>query len=190
MTVLLGTFRMLAGDRWTPRKIHFAHEAPARASEHSRIFGCRVVFASEANALVFEHDFVERAVPAADEKLYRVLKRHMERMLGDAPRRDDLAGIVIRAIGQAMAEGEPKLKRIAARLAVSPRTLERRLKARGASYRALLDDTRKRFAVSYLSENRHSLSEIAFLLGYSEVSAFNRAFKRWTDSTPSEYRAR
>jgi AraC-like DNA-binding protein len=123
-------------------------------------------------------------------KLYRVLKRHVERMLRDAPRRDDLPGVVARAIGEAMREGEPRLERIAAKLAVSPRTLERRLKEHRASYKDLLDDTRRRFAVAYLKDRRHSLSEIAFLLGYSEVSAFNRAFKRWTGSTPAGYRGR
>ena len=188
MTVLLGALRMLAGPHWAPREIHFVHEAPVRTSEHSRIFGCRVLFAAVANAIVFERDFVERPMPAADEKLYRVLKRYVERMLADTPRHDDLPGVVSRAIGEAMAAGEPNLERIAARLAVSPRTLERRLKNDGTSYRALLEETRSRFAVAYLRNRRQSLSEIAFLLGYSEVSAFNRAFKRWTGSTPSEYR--
>jgi AraC-like DNA-binding protein len=96
-------------------------------------------------------------------------------------------GSVRRAISDAMREGSPSLIRVAGKLAMSPRTVERRLSAHGAVFRALVDDTRRRLALDYLKRRRHTLTEIAFLLGYSEVSAFNRAFKRWTGSTPSRY---
>jgi AraC-like DNA-binding protein len=71
---------------------------------------------------------------------------------------------------------------------MSPRTLERRLKEYGMDFKKLMDDTRRRFALNYLKDRKHTLMEIAFLLGYSEVSAFNRAFKRWTGTTPMEHR--
>ena len=71
---------------------------------------------------------------------------------------------------------------------LSPRTLQRRLKEQGMGFKNLIDDTRRRFAINYMKDRNHSLTQIAFLLGYSEVSAFNRAFKRWTDSTPLRYR--
>ena len=73
---------------------------------------------------------------------------------------------------------------------MGPRTLQRRLKDQGVEFKALVDDTRRLFAVTYLRKPDHTLAEIAYLLGYSEVSAFNRAFRRWTGSTPSEYRRR
>ena len=73
-------------------------------------------------------------------------------------------------------------------MAMSPRTLQRRLKEYGLDFKKLTDDTRRRFAINYLRDRKHTLTEIAFLLGYSEVSAFNRAFKRWTGSTPLKYR--
>jgi AraC-like DNA-binding protein len=78
--------------------------------------------------------------------------------------------------------------RVARRLAISTRTLERRLNEHGVVYRQLVDDTRRVFAVDYLKDRDQSLIEIAFLLGYSEVSAFHRAFRRWTGSTPAKYR--
>jgi AraC-like DNA-binding protein len=71
---------------------------------------------------------------------------------------------------------------------VSPRSLERRLNERGVSFKELVSEMRKRLALEYLTSDRHTLTDIAFLLGYSEVSAFNRAFKRWTGSSPLRYR--
>jgi AraC-like DNA-binding protein len=73
-------------------------------------------------------------------------------------------------------------------MAIGPRTLQRRLRDQGADFKKLVDDTRRRFALRYLGDRKNTLTEVAYLLGYSEVSAFNRAFKRWTGSTPSDYR--
>jgi AraC-like DNA-binding protein len=82
----------------------------------------------------------------------------------------------------------PKLARVAKKLAVSPRTLQRKLKENGMEFKKLTEDTRRRFALNYLRDRKHTLTEVAFLLGYSDVSAFNRAFKRWTATTPLDYR--
>jgi AraC-like DNA-binding protein len=71
---------------------------------------------------------------------------------------------------------------------MSPRTLQRQLKEYGVDFKRLVDDTRHRFSLSYLRDRKNTLTEIAYLLGYSEVSAFNRAFRCWTGSTPSDYR--
>jgi AraC-like DNA-binding protein len=87
-------------------------------------------------------------------------------------------------------DGDPKIARVAKKIAMSPRTLERRLKERGVFFKKLMDDTRRRFALSYLRDRKNSLTDVAFLLGYSELSAFNRAFKRWTGTTPLDFRAK
>jgi AraC-like DNA-binding protein len=188
MAVVLNTFRILAGSLWTPREVQFAHEAPERTSEHLRVFGAPVLFGCATNALVVERDFVERQVPAADPRLYRILKQYAERILREMPRESDLIVAVRRAIAESMREGDPKLARVVRKISMSRRTLERRLEEHGVVFKKLLDDTRRRFALNYLRDRKHRLTEIAFLLGYSEVSAFNRAFKRWTGSTPLDYR--
>jgi AraC-like DNA-binding protein len=77
---------------------------------------------------------------------------------------------------------------VARKIALSPRTLQRRLKEQSLDFKGLVDDTRRRFSLNYLKDPQHTLTEIAYLLGYSEVSAFNRAFKRWTGTTPVSYR--
>jgi AraC-like DNA-binding protein len=188
MALVLKTFRTIAGNGWRPRAIQFVHEAPSRTSEHVRVFGRRASFGCAVNACVVDRDFFERRVPAADPRLYRILQCHAERILGEMPRQDDLLVSVRRAIVEAMREGRPTLTRAAGKLALSARTLQRRLKAHGAVFEELADDTRRRFALDYLEHRKHTLTEIAFLLGYSEASAFNRAFRRWTASTPLAYR--
>jgi AraC-like DNA-binding protein len=188
MTVALNILRLMAGSHWAPREVHFVHEAPAHTSEHMRVFGAPVLFSCPTNALVIDSNFVERQVPAADPRLYRILQQHMERILKEMPRESDLVSTVRRAIAEAMREGDPKLTRVIKKVSMSPRTLQRRLKEQGVAFKALIDDTRRRFALNYLRDHKHTLTQIAFLLGYSEVSAFNRAFKRWTGTTPLHHR--
>ncbi|MGH7848150.1 MAG: AraC-like transcriptional regulator QhpR, partial [Candidatus Binatia bacterium] len=190
MAVALNTLRTMAGSQWTPREVQFAHAPPLHTSEHLRVFGAPVSFSCATNALVVEREFVERQVPAADQRLYGILKQQVERILNEMSREDDLLASVRKAVSELMRDGHPKLAQVAKKLAMSPRTVERRLKEHGVVFKTLVDDTRRRFAVSYLRERKHTLTEIAFLLGYSEVSAFNRAFKRWTGITPLEYRRR
>jgi AraC-like DNA-binding protein len=188
MAVVSNAFRMIAGSHWTPCEIQFAHAAPSSTAEHLRVFGSSVAFDCAHNALVVDRDLLDRRVNGADPRLFGILKEHLERTLGEIPPDNDLLAAVRRAIAELMGRGEASLGCVAKELAMSPRTLERRLSEQGVVFKELMDDMRRRFAIDYLKRGVHTLGEIAFLLGYSEVSAFNRAFKRWTGSTPVEYR--
>jgi AraC-like DNA-binding protein len=184
----LNTIRLMAGSRWAPVEVQFAHPAPADSSEHVRVFRAPVSFDYPTNAFVIERELFDRPVPAADAQLYPILRRYLDRVLKEMPREEGLLVTVRRAIGEAMRDGDPTLAQVAKKVAAGPRTLQRQLKDHGLEFKRLVDDTRHRFSLNYLRDRKHTLTEIAFLLGYSEVSAFNRAFKRWTGSTPSEYR--
>jgi len=190
MAVVQKTFRMIAGRDWKPHEVQFVHPAPAGIAEHVRVFGSRILFGRATNALVVERDFIERQVPACDHRLYRILKGNAERMLDQMPHGNDVLALANRAISASMSEGNPTLAQVAKKMFTSPRTLERRLKEHNVVFKKLLDDTRHRLALDHLRDDRDTLTQIAFLLGYSETSVFNRAFKRWTGSTPSEYRQR
>lgn len=189
MAVTVKAFRMMTGLRWTPSRIHFMHTAPDDDAEHRRLFGCGVVFGHAFNALVFEKNLIEHVVPVADPKLYPILKEHVERVLSEFPDSDDVLRAVSKAIAESFGDGPPNLERIGKRLGMSSRTLERRLKEHGVVFRNLVSDIRCRLAVDHLKRGTQTLAEIAFLLGYSEVSAFTRAFRRWCGSTPSQYRS-
>jgi AraC-like DNA-binding protein len=186
--VAIGTVRLMAGSDWVPIEVRFAHPAPHALAEHARIFGAPVSFGHDANALVMEREFLERQVPAADERLYPILRRYLEGVLAEMPAEDRLLASVRRAIGESIRDGNPKLAAVAKKVALSPRSLQRQLREFGTEFNALVDDTRRRFSIHYLRDRKHTLTEVAYLVGYSEVSAFNRAFRRWTGSTPADYR--
>jgi AraC-like DNA-binding protein len=135
-------------------------------------------------------DLIDRAVPAADPQLYQIMKQYLDQILSAMPREDGLLGSIRKAIAESMCDGDPTLARVAKRMATGPRTLQRRLKDYGSDFKKLVEDTRRRLSLTYLRDHNNSLTEVAFLLGYSELSAFNRAFKRWTGSTPLDYRRR
>ena len=189
MAVRLNAIRTMVGSQWAPLEVQFAHEAPADISEHQRIFSAPVLFGYPTNNFVVECEFLERQVPAADTRLFGIMKRYLERVLEEMPQEDGVLSSVRRAVAESVRNGEPSLARIAKAMAMSPRTLQRHLKERGTDFKNLVDDTRRRFALTYLKDRRNALTEIAFLLGYSDASAFNRAFKRWTGLAPSAYRA-
>ncbi len=186
--VALNMMRLMAGSRWAPAEVHFAHPPPRDTSEHLRVFAAPVSFDHETNAFVIAREFAERPVPAADSHLYPILKRYLDRTMKELPREDGALAAVRKVIAESMRDGDPTLARVARRLAMSPRTLQRRLAEHATDFKRLVEDTRRRFSTSYLRDPKQTLTEIAFMLGYSEVSAFNRAFKRWTGSTPSDYR--
>jgi AraC-like DNA-binding protein len=188
MVIRLNTIRMMVGSQWAPLEVRFAHEAPEQILEHLRIFGAPVLFGYPTNVFVIEREFLERQIPAADERLYEIMRRYLERILEEMPQEHEVLASVRRAIAESMREGDPNLARVAKKMAMSPRTLQRQLKEQGMEFKNLVDDTRRRFALSYLKNRKNTLTEIAFLLGYSEASAFNRAFKRWTGRTPLTYR--
>jgi AraC-like DNA-binding protein len=188
MAVALNTLRIMVGSQWAPREIHFAHGAPAQRTEYARIFKAPVVFNCADNALVMEREFCSQPVPAADPNLFKVLSHYLDDVLSRAPREDELLTSIRKTIAEMMKNGSPDITRVAKRLACTPRTLQRRLRNCGVEFKALVDDTRRRFALDYLTDSENTLTEIAFLLGYSEVSAFSRAFKRWTGTTPVDHR--
>jgi AraC-like DNA-binding protein len=189
LTVGLATLRLMAGSDWCPREVRFEHAAPPRTTEHQRVFGAPVLFGCDGNVMVVEPEFCDRDVPSADRRLYPVLEQYLERQL-EGPTDNRFIVSVRTAVEDAMREGEPRLTDVAKNIGASARTLQRRLAESGVDYKALVDDIRHRQALRYLRDRNHTLTDVAYLLGYSEISAFSRAFRRWTGSTPSDYRGR
>ena len=164
------------------------HEAPAVTSEHLQFFRAPVMFACATNAFVMEREFCRQSIPGADPNLFKILNRYLDTVLSHVPKEDEGLAVIRRKIAEAIKIGNPTLAQVAKALAWSPRTMQRHLNRCGSDFRSLIDDTRRRFALDYLKDSNNTLTEIAFLLGYSEASAFNRSFKRWTGKTPLDYR--
>lgn len=117
-----------------------------------------------------------------------VLEDHARRLVDELPPDDDLVGRVRAAIAEELTGGEPTTARIARRVAMSERTLQRRLHEHGRTVVELVDETRAAVAKAYLRDRAMSLAEIAFLLRFSDQSAFTRAFRRWTGQPPGAWR--
>jgi AraC-like DNA-binding protein len=188
MAAALNTLRAMVGSQWSPREIQFAHPAPPTTSTYLQLFRAPVIFASFTNAVVMDSEFCQRPIPAADPNLFKVLNRYLESVLSEVPKEDQRLEVIRRTIAEAIKAGDPNLGQVAKAMACSPRTLQRQLDTCGTDFRSLLDDTRRRLALAHLKDPENTLTQIAFLLGYSEVSVFNRSFKRWTGKTPLDYR--
>jgi AraC-like DNA-binding protein len=147
-----------------------------------------VVFGWLENELVFDRQDLSLPVFLANPELLDVLERYAQRLLERLHTPDTWAGRVTQSLGRILVQGErPSLNAVAFHLAVSTRHLQGQLQAEGTTYRSLLDQVRKELALDYLKRPDMTMCDIAFLLGFSEQSAFTHAFKRWTGSSPTEY---
>lgn len=178
------------GPVLTLRRVSFMHGPPRSTAEHERIFQAPLLFEQPFHSLVFDRAVLEVPVPAADPQLAQVLDRFLMQsgVVSESPAR--FTDQVRQRIAEQMRGQTPAVELVAARMHMSPRTLQRKLQDEGTRYAELVNDLRREFALRYLEQGRESISEIAFLLGFSEVSTFHRAFKRWCGQTPAEYRRR
>jgi AraC-like DNA-binding protein len=191
--LLLGSWvragRVATGTTWSPAEVRFAHPAPRDSRHHERFFGAPLRFATGENALVLPVALLDLPCRRTDPSLLSLLDRYAADRLG-RPRAATFADRARAALSEELQEEDVTAHRLAARLDVSVRTLNRTLAAEGTSYRRLLDQLRLDIAERHLMDDRVSVMEVAFLGGFSEISAFHRAFKRWTGCTPAAFRAR
>lgn len=180
--------RQTSSPRFRPVSVFLKHPAPRTTSSHERYFGCPVRFAADRDAVSISSGALARPNHLADDGISRFLLSHLDAEIESVAAETPVEILVEREISRSLSEGVPRMAEVARRLAVSERTLQRRLAERNHSFRALVDTARRHVASSLLRSRRYTLTEIAFLTGFSEQSAFNRAFKRWTGKTPSEVR--
>jgi AraC-like DNA-binding protein len=182
--------RIATNQRFALMRVEFSQPPPPDISEHERIFECPIRFGAETCQLVIARPVWDTPRAGSDPTLFSILETHARMLLDQLPSPSDLVGRVREAIQAELGGGNPQLESIAKRLAMSPRTLQRRLKDEGVLFNDLLDALRFRAAKSYLAQRDIAGSEVAFLLGFAEQSSFNHAFKRWAGLTPTEYRRR
>jgi AraC-like DNA-binding protein len=156
--------------------------------ELERLLGCPVRFNASWNGWVMSRATWELPLRRRDSILSGVLKTQAAEMLERLHGKDGITLQVRRLLISRVAGGDTDIEAVARALAVSTRSLQRQLTAEGVSYRELLEATRKDAAERYLANSSLPIGEIAFLLGYSDVAAFHRAFKRWNNSTPLTFR--
>ena len=180
--------RMMTGiDSLTPSRVNFMFPPPADLSAHQALFQCPMQFEQPYTELYFPLDYFALPVTNSDPGLKNLLDQQAQTLLSVLPEQEDFVQDLQQAIIKAIQNGEPTLEQVARTLALSPRTLHRRLAEKGLVFKVVLQEMRLQLARQYLKEKRLTLAEIALLLGYSEQSAFTRAFRQWTGKTPLQY---
>jgi AraC-like DNA-binding protein len=190
MTALVRACRELTGRHVLPHRIQLTHRRPEDSSEYNTFLGCDVEFGAAVDEIAFPGTIKDLPVISADRYLNDLLIGYCEEALA---RRTTIAGglraDVENAIAPLLPHGKARLEDIARKLGMSQRTLARRLASEGLSFGKVLDELRADLAQRHLRDTDLSISQIAWLLGYQEVSAFTHAFKRWTGRTPRAMRA-
>jgi AraC-like DNA-binding protein len=185
MTIILRLLRQISGRRVTAQRVQFVHARGRPPRELSAYFGARVDFGGDVDRISFARSLGAIAVVGADPHLNKLLVHYCEEALAHRPRgRQSFRTRVENTLVPLLPHAECSARAIAQRLGLSQRTFSRRLAAEGLTFSALLEEFRLDLANRYLAEPGTSISQIAWLLGYQQVSAFSKAYRRWTGASP------
>ena len=189
LAAILTFARWALGEPVAAEEVRFEHAAPDDLSEHRRIFGSRVVFRASATEILFSRGLLARPITNADIVLGELIREQAASTLADLQRREPLLDRLAASVRTALAGGlEISLRSQATALGMGPRTLQRRLLQRGLTFSQLTDEVRISEARRLLETSDLALAQIAFMLGYSQPSAFHRTFRRLSGTTPTQYR--
>lgn len=179
--------RRFFGERQFLKQARMTHPAPEYLEEYERIFQVPVVFDADTNALGYDASWLDQKVATGPRYVSGILGAHAEELLKQLEKSKSMRGRVERLLVSRLMDGSVDMDTIAAELGVGRQTLLRRLKAEGATFARVLDDLRRATALHYLRAGTRSVSEIAYLVGFSEPAAFSRAFRRWTGNCPRTF---
>jgi AraC-like DNA-binding protein len=184
-------FRMLRtflGSDWRPRRVCFAHDAPADRSVHERVFGRHVEFGHDFNGIVCARADLEVPNPDADPEVARLARQMLD--ANPVSKVPDMITRVRELVVMLLGTGTCTIDRVAQHLGVDRRTVHRRLAREGETFSGLVETVRRELAERYVREGHRSLAEISSLLGFSAPSGFSRWYRQRFKAKPSERRAR
>ncbi len=179
----------LTGGRLKLWEVHFIQPRPFNHDEYAALFQAPLVFEARLNQLVIPRDSLDMPILLANGELLQALEKYADDLIDRLESKAIWSQKVTRLIGQMLIKGQdPGMDAISRELAVSKRNLQLKLKTEKISFRQLVEKVRKEIACDYLRKDDVTICDVAFLLGYSEQSGFNHAFKRWMGITPRVYR--
>jgi len=179
---------ILTGKNFPIREMHFSHPRPTDISEHKRIFRATILFSQPSDKMIFAAEALKYPILLANADLLSSFEAQAEASLNRLNRQETRSMQVQQKIIKRLNAELPNINDVARELGLSERSLQRELAAENTSFRELLDETRCELAIKHLQNEKVSVAEISFLLGFSEPSAFHRFFKRQTGKTPNAFR--
>jgi AraC-like DNA-binding protein len=188
--LLVRLAQRLTGTTVRPVRVSFRHPRCEGSNQLDAFFGCKVDFTDDRDEVAFTRTAANLTLPGAEPYLNRLLVRYCEEALSRrAPPTSPLRASVENAIAPLLPHGQARVDAVARTLGMSQRTLARRLAAENLNFLGIREEMRRDLARHYLADPELSVSRIAWLLGFQEVSAFTHAFRRWTGMSPTEMRA-
>jgi AraC-like DNA-binding protein len=187
LATLITFCRIIAGRQFNPTRIWFRHPTPADTGLYYKLFRCPLEFGTAETKMAISLSDVDRRLTGANDELAQMNEHIVVKYLACVARKD----IVNRskaAIIDGLPSGTANENAVAESLHMTPRNLHRKLQKEGTSFKQLLTDVRRELAAQYIQDRSRTLTEISYLLGFSEVSSFSRAYKGWTGQPPSEAR--
>jgi AraC-like DNA-binding protein len=186
---LMACFREIVGREIVAASLYFNYPRPQDTTLHRRLLGTELHFAAPTAAIELWDRDVRAPTVAADRSLTRYLDELAQVHLQALPKVESYSARLRRAVWPHLSEGSPTIQQIAAELALSTRSLQRRLREEGTSFAEVIDGLRHDKAQLLLRDPNLAVYEVAYLLGYSDPSTFHRAFRRWEGTSPSRFRA-
>ena len=187
LSIILSICRINYADKLAPVSVTFTNREPSCSAKFFEFFKCPVFFDATANSLTLSVESVDEILPSSNPKLADLNDQIMTEYLAELDR-DNLAQRVKAAILNQLPSGNVTDESVSRDLYMSARKLQRQLESAGTTFYTLLNEVREDLAKKFLRDRDTSMTEIAYLLGFSENSAFSRAFKRWVGVSPSQYR--
>jgi AraC-like DNA-binding protein len=178
--------RLLWKPGWSPQAVYFPHALPQDVRPYKARFKCPLHFNWDSMTMAFDTAILDAPIEAANPQLHQVLIEHLGNMQLNVG--DDYCDQIRHLINQALTTGNCSIERVANFLAINKRTLQRQLKAQGTNYKNLLEDVRFEIAQRYLRESNGSLTALADMLCYSELSVFSNAFRQRYGMSPREWK--
>ncbi len=185
--MIVNLVRSGMGTQWVPREVHFEHPAPEQWHEHCKIFDAPVYFNQPCNSVVITKQQLSRSMPNHDAILLQLMFETLKK-LNSSSTEQSFVDQVRSQIQIQLPQGEPELDIIAHSMGDSRVVLQRKLRTEGVTFRQLVERVRCDMAKHYLQQGNIHITEMGMILGYSETSAFSRAFRRWFGVSPSKYK--
>lgn len=184
----LNLIRHVLGRHWGPRAVSFEHPRPGEWHEHWKAFNAPVYFGEPLNSMLIPKQDLDCGMPQHDPVLLAVMQDSLRQIAFTERRAPDIVLDTRSQIHRHLTGGVCSQDRIAEQLGLGSWALQRRLKDRGVTFSELVDAVRREMAAHYLNQPQLAISDVAPLLGYSELSAFTRAFRRWYGVSPRRWR--